>query len=107
MEIVTGAGAFRSPGPGRTARYLEQLRVPAMSVGTYSIAAGGEDGQSPHHEDEIYVVTAGRARFTGGRETVPVGPGDVIFVPAGEPHRFTEITEDLAALVFFAPAESD
>jgi len=36
----------------------------------------------------------------------PVGPGDVLFIPAEEPHRFTNITEDLALLVFFAPPYS-
>jgi quercetin dioxygenase-like cupin family protein len=34
-----------------------------------------------------------------------VGPGSVIYVAAGEEHRFTDVTEDLAALVLFAPAE--
>jgi hypothetical protein len=29
----------------------------------------------------------------------------VFFVPAREEHRFHDITEDLAVLVFFAPAE--
>jgi quercetin dioxygenase-like cupin family protein len=29
----------------------------------------------------------------------------VIFVPAGEEHRFTNVTEDLALLVIFGPAE--
>jgi mannose-6-phosphate isomerase-like protein (cupin superfamily) len=33
-----------------------------------------------------------------------VSPGSVIFVPAGEEHRFTDVTEDLALLVVFAPA---
>jgi hypothetical protein len=28
----------------------------------------------------------------------------VIFVPAGEEHRFEEVTEDLALLVVFGPA---
>jgi mannose-6-phosphate isomerase-like protein (cupin superfamily) len=106
MEIVTGAGAFLAPQAGRTAEYREQLRVPALSLGTYSIAAGGVDGQSPHGEDEIYMITAGRARFVTDTGEAAVGPGDVIFVPAGEAHRFVDITEDLAALVFFAPPES-
>jgi quercetin dioxygenase-like cupin family protein len=35
----------------------------------------------------------------------PVGPGSVIYVAAGEEHRFTDVTEDLAAFVLFAPAE--
>jgi hypothetical protein len=34
-----------------------------------------------------------------------VGPGAVIFVKAGDEHRFHSISEDLTLLVFFAPAE--
>lgn len=33
-------------------RYLEFLRVPAMSAGVYVLAAGSTDLQSPHNEDE-------------------------------------------------------
>jgi mannose-6-phosphate isomerase-like protein (cupin superfamily) len=98
MEIVTEAGAYR---PG----YFEHLRTPDLSTGTYSIPAGGTDEQSPHTEDEIYVVTAGRARFRTPDRTVDVAAGTVIFVPAHEPHRFVDITEDLVTLVFFGPAE--
>ena len=61
----------------------------------------------PHTEDEIYVVTAGRARLEAGGQSVPVSPGSVIYVAAGELHRFTDVTADLAALVLFAPAEGD
>ncbi|MEO8528380.1 MAG: cupin domain-containing protein [Pseudolysinimonas sp.] len=86
--------------------YVEQLSVPDLSVGMYRIPAGGVDPQSPHTEDEIYVVTAGRATFVGDHTgSVPVGPGSVIFVPAGEGHRFVDITEDLATVVVFGPAE--
>jgi len=38
-------------------------------------------------------------------DSAPVGPGSVVFVAAGEEHRFTGVTEDLAAVVVFAPAE--
>jgi len=36
-----------------------------------------------------------------------VAPGDVLFVPAGEPHTFHEVTEDLALLVIFVPPYDD
>ena len=52
----------------------------------------------------MYAVTAGRGQFTGGGRTVEVAAGSVLFVPAGEAHRFHDITEDLAVLVFFGPA---
>lgn len=103
MRIIDGAGTFtRGEQP---THWFEHMRVPDLSVGTYSIPAGGADDQQPHTEDEIYVVTEGRAIFEAGGDRVAVGPGSVIFVPAHEVHMFTEITEDLATIVVFGPAE--
>ncbi len=103
--MIEGAGKFTRPVRPFDAHWVEQFRVPDLSVGTYSIPAGGTDAQEPHTEDEIYVVTAGRGRFEAGDRRIAVEPGMVIFVAAGEEHRFADITEDLAALVLFAPAE--
>ena len=105
MRVVSGAGEFTRPDGAAGTHWIEQLRVADLSVGSYSIPAGGTDDQDPHTEDEIYVVTAGRATFEAGGERVAVRPGSVIYVPAHEVHRFTGITQDLAALVLFAPAE--
>ena len=105
MQVLGGAGMFTAPGPGSGVHWVEELRVSDLSVGTYSVAAGADDGQEPHTEDEIYVVTAGRAALEAGGRAVPVGPGSVVYVPAGEPHRFTGVTSDLAVVVLFAPAE--
>jgi mannose-6-phosphate isomerase-like protein (cupin superfamily) len=105
MQVITGAGQFSTPPPGEQVAWVEHLRVPDLSVGTYSIPAAGSDGQAPHTEDEIYLVTAGQATLESGGAHVRVGAGAVIYVPAGEVHRFTDITEDLAVVVVFAPAE--
>jgi mannose-6-phosphate isomerase-like protein (cupin superfamily) len=104
MQIVEGAGVFGAPGGG-AAHWAEQFRVPDLSVGTYSIPAGAADSQSPHAEDEIYVVVSGRGVIEAASGQAAVGPGSVIFVPAGETHRFTGVTEDLTLLVMFGPAE--
>lgn len=85
--------------------YLEFLREPSMSIGLYVLPAGAVDGQSPHTEDEAYVVLAGASRFTAGEETRAVAAGDTIFVPAGVPHRFHDITAELRLIVVFAPPE--
>jgi mannose-6-phosphate isomerase-like protein (cupin superfamily) len=85
--------------------YLEFLRVPAMSAGVYMLPAGAMDPQHPHSEDELYYVVNGRARMTVGAEERAVRAGSVIFVEANQEHRFYDILEDLAVLVFFAPAE--
>ena len=99
MQVVT------EPGSREFRRWVEHFRVAALSVGTYRIVAGGTDDQQPHAEDEIYVVQAGRARLVAGDDSVAVGPGSVVFVPAREVHSF--VTEELAVLVIFVPAESD
>lgn len=86
--------------------YREFLRVPSMSAGLYVLAPGAQDTQSPHHEDEMYYVVRGRARFRAGAEDREVSAGSVLFVAAEVEHQFYEIQEELAALVFFAPAET-
>ncbi len=86
--------------------YREFLRVPAMSAGLYVLAAGATDPQLPHHEDEMYYVVRGKARFRAGNEDGEVAAGSVLFVAAEVEHRFYDIKEELAVLVFFAPAES-
>jgi mannose-6-phosphate isomerase-like protein (cupin superfamily) len=86
--------------------YREFLRVPAMSAGLYVLAAGATDLQRPHHEDEMYYVVRGKARFRVGDEDREISAGSVLFVAAGVEHRFHDIAEELAVLVFFAPAES-
>lgn len=85
--------------------YLEFLRVPDLSVGLYVLRPDDTDRQQPHTEDEVYVVAAGRGRFTAGDKTHPVGPGDTIYVGKHVPHRFHDITEELQLLVVFAPPE--
>jgi mannose-6-phosphate isomerase-like protein (cupin superfamily) len=86
-------------------RYLEFLRIPAMSAGVYVLPAGGTDPQSPHQEDEMYYVVRGRARMRVGAEDRAVSNGSIIFVAANVEHRFHDIAEELVVLVLFAPAE--
>jgi mannose-6-phosphate isomerase-like protein (cupin superfamily) len=85
--------------------YLQFLRERNMSAGLYALPAGGTDPQSPHGQDEIYLVVSGRASITVGEETSVVARGSVIYVPAKVPHRFHHITEDLRVLVVFSPPE--
>jgi mannose-6-phosphate isomerase-like protein (cupin superfamily) len=85
--------------------YHEFLRVPDLSLGLYVLAPGEPDRQSPHTEDEAYYVVSGRARVTVGEAVRDVQPGTIVFVAAGVPHRFHDITEVLTLLVAFGPAE--
>jgi quercetin dioxygenase-like cupin family protein len=86
--------------------YREFLRVPAMSAGLYVLPAGSTDSQRPHHQDEMYYVIRGQGRFRAGDEDIEVRAGSVLFVAAEVEHRFHAVSEELAVLVCFAPAES-
>jgi quercetin dioxygenase-like cupin family protein len=87
--------------------YREFLRVAAMSAGLYVLTAGAADPQRPHHEDEMYYVLRGKARFRAGDEDREISAGSVFFVAAEVEHRFYDIAEELAVLVFFAPRRAE
>jgi mannose-6-phosphate isomerase-like protein (cupin superfamily) len=87
--------------------YHEFLRVPDLSAGLYVLEAGAVDPQSPHTEDELYVVLAGRGAITVGDDTRDVEAGSIVFVAATVPHRFHDVTERLEVVVVFGPAEGE
>jgi mannose-6-phosphate isomerase-like protein (cupin superfamily) len=103
MRVIADAGIYSPPDGGGPNDWVVHMNTDDLSLGTYSIPAGGLDDQTPHTEDEIYVVQAGRATLVTDSGTAEVTPGSVIFVPAGETHKFTEIRENLALVVVFAP----
>ena len=75
MQVLSEAGAFTAPGSGSGVHWTEHLRVSDLSVGTYSIAAGADDDQEPHTEDEIYVVTRDGGRWRPAARRRPSAPG--------------------------------
>jgi quercetin dioxygenase-like cupin family protein len=103
-SCIEGAGQFQYAEKG-TPHWVEHVRTDHLSMGTYSIPAGGTDDQVPHTEDEVYVVTSGTARLVTSSGTIAVEPGSAVFVPAGERHTFVDVTGDFAAMVVFAPPE--
>jgi len=90
-------------GSGRL--YHEFISVPDLSGGLYVLDAGATDPQSPHTEDELYIVMSGSATAFVGGETRPIVAGSAVFVGAGVEHRFLDIRERLVLLVVFGPAE--
>jgi mannose-6-phosphate isomerase-like protein (cupin superfamily) len=75
----------------------------SMSLRHY--APRGGDPQTPHDQDELYVVIAGQGRFVCGGREVPFGPHDALFAPAGAEHRFLDFSPDFATwVVFYGPA---
>jgi mannose-6-phosphate isomerase-like protein (cupin superfamily) len=79
------------------------LKNGSMELGFYKPV--GNDEQSPHDQDEIYIVQTGSGKFICGDQRIPFQPGDALFVAAGVDHRFTDFSDDFAAwVIFYGPS---
>lgn len=70
----------------------------------------GEDKQTPHDQDEVYVIMSGSGIFAIGKnedslDRFSVQTGDVIFTQAGALHRFENFTDDFGTFVIMYGAE--
>ena len=64
--------------------------------------------QTPHTQDEIYIIIRGRGVLTHNGKRDSFESGDVLFVAAGTEHQFEDVTEDLALWrVFYGPQGGD
>lgn len=80
-------------------RFHYGLRHGSMKVGLY--APRSIDPQSPHQQDELYIVISGAGDFLKSGERIPFKAGDVLFVGAGAEHRFENFSADFATWVVF------
>jgi mannose-6-phosphate isomerase-like protein (cupin superfamily) len=97
-RVTLAEAVARLPGPGGE-RFAKVFEHGSLVVEIF--APRGRDTQQPHTRDELYVVVNGSGEFLSGDTRQPFTPGDVLFVPAGLPHRFENFTPDLAVWVFF------
>jgi mannose-6-phosphate isomerase-like protein (cupin superfamily) len=98
---------LKSKLSGDAVQYLEFLNVPSMNCGLYFLTAGSTDMQSPHDEDEVYLVLSGKARMRLGEEERDVGAGSLLYISATTDHSFFEIEEDMTLMVMFAAMPSE
>ena len=98
---ITLTQAIAAPlAPGARSALL--LRHGTMAVRYY--APRGHDPQSPHDQDELYIVAQGHGTFLNAGRRQPFGPGDVLFAPAGAEHRFEDFSDDFGTwVVFYGP----
>jgi mannose-6-phosphate isomerase-like protein (cupin superfamily) len=64
-------------------------------VGICVIFVDAAPGEGPrlhrHPYPEVFINQAGEALFVAGDEERTVGPGEVVVVPAGTPHKFRNV----------------
>jgi mannose-6-phosphate isomerase-like protein (cupin superfamily) len=83
-----------------TGGYEVVHRSPGLEIGVYVLVAPEPDRQSPHEDDEVYVVLEGRGTLEVEGQQVELREGHAVFVPAGAEHRFVGY-EQLSVLVLF------
>ncbi len=97
----------RLPGPRTPAWPAGEPFTLALAHGTMSVevfAPRGTDTQTPHAQDELYIIHAGRATLEVEGEPHAAAAGSVLFVPARAVHRFVDLSPDFAAwAVFWGP----
>jgi mannose-6-phosphate isomerase-like protein (cupin superfamily) len=101
-ERMTIEKALQSVRDSVDGLYAVLLENGSMELGYYKPIASDE--QSPHDQDEIYIVQTGHGTFLCGDQGIPFEPGDALFVAAGVDHRFVNFSDDFAAwVVFYGP----
>jgi len=81
------------------ALFLKIMEHGSMSVEIYRPSK--TDLQTPHLQDELYVVISGSGEFINGGKRAPFNSGDILFAPAGVEHRFENFTDDFVTWVIF------
>ena len=96
-DALDAIGRVKSELPSATVFEHGTLQVKMYRPGT-------EDLQVPHARDEVYFIVNGTGWFVNGSERHPFQSGDMLFVPAGVPHRFEQYTDDFSTwVVFYGP----
>lgn len=98
-ERITPEKALAAVRASDDGLYGVLLEHGSMELGYYRPL--GSDEQTPHEQDEIYVIHKGSGVFILGDERIAFAPGDALFVPAGVDHRFVEFSDDFATWVIF------
>lgn len=96
--LTPGEALERLPGP-QGERSVSLFEHGSLVVKLY--APRGSDPQTPHSQDEVYVVAQGSGAFVCNGTRQSFGPNDVLFAAAGVEHRFEDFSNDFAVWVFF------
>ena len=75
-------------------RHVQKLLDRAMGASTCSVSwvrtppgEGSPEGLHVHEVDQVFYLLAGTMHVEVGAEVSVLGPGSLVFFPAGQPHR--------------------
>jgi mannose-6-phosphate isomerase-like protein (cupin superfamily) len=90
MVNVIRAGEL-PPSPGGTVRFEGEPYGSGVSFFLVNNVPGAGPDLHRHPYSETWVVRAGRARITADGAEIEAGPGDIVVVTGGTPHKFKNI----------------
>jgi len=105
MERMRDTNAITAGRDEKLAKH-NLFETPRFFADVYVLQPGQAQAVHAHAgEDKCYFVLEGRARVTSGPEVHEVGPGAIVWCPAGEEHGVANHapTGDARLLVFMAP----
>jgi mannose-6-phosphate isomerase-like protein (cupin superfamily) len=89
-------------GPMRF-RIIEDGSNTSHRIGLIEVVVPAGPAVPPPHvhreHDELFLITRGRLRFTSGDESVDVGAGACVTVPAGVPHTFSNPFDEAGTFI--------
>jgi quercetin dioxygenase-like cupin family protein len=102
MAVIIDVSALPA---SETAYRFEGVRYGAVPLSFFLVETppGGGPGLHAHPYAEIFVVQAGRGRFTVGEEQIEVGVGQIAIAPAHVPHAFISLGPGPLRLVAMQP----
>jgi glyoxylate utilization-related uncharacterized protein len=93
--------------PGPTGEYA----VGGVRRGTLDVALSMPETpkqQTPHAQDEVYVIVRGRGALLHNGKREPLAEGDLVFIAAGTEHQFEGLQDHFAVWrVFYGPLGGD
>ena len=95
--------------PGAKECQMQLLAGPAdacanFAMRKFTVAPGGHTPLHQHdYEHEILILAGGGVAFGNGKDS-PIHPGDVLIVPANEPHQLKNNTSQPLEFICMVPA---
>lgn len=99
-ERITPQAAMTKLAQSGGQRYVTMFKHGTLELEYYKPV--GKDPQQPHTRVEVYFVLSGHGIFVCDGQRREFEPGEVLYVPAGVPHRFEQFSEDFATWAIFA-----
>jgi mannose-6-phosphate isomerase-like protein (cupin superfamily) len=100
MDVTERSGVIRLvEAEGRIPGPAGERAVAVLQRGTLDIKLSipiAPNRQTPHEQDELYVVIRGRGVLVHDGQRDLFDSGDILFVAAGVEHHYEEFSDDLA-----------